>query len=327
MKLNDWIREQRKKKNFTVSQLADKAGISHAQVSRIENNKSKISIVTLNRLLYALDISFSAMLTHEEIQVDPPKINIFDDAKETSKGNSIEFSCINFNDIERLDIQGIISSGKVKEITILLLQQMTKKFGTEPDEKMLRKLAELYYGGLGGPFGLARMPPGIAPRKIPDPDVLMRPPELSQKLEQIYLSGGVLIFLDIGMYIYHARLSQNLSLRELGMMVGISHQGIKFLETRTAEKLIFDDLVKLDQALKLEGSLINFAWRATEIYTGAFRTKSMSGKKLHPFSPSEIFEIERLIIVSRFFQYFLSDDVSWLEWLREISVSGFSPQI
>ncbi|MCJ7483730.1 MAG: helix-turn-helix transcriptional regulator, partial [Thermodesulfovibrionales bacterium] len=69
MKLNDWIREQRKKKNFTVTQLADRAGISHAQVSRIENNKSKISLVTLVRLFYALDIPFLSIFDDEEMEI------------------------------------------------------------------------------------------------------------------------------------------------------------------------------------------------------------------------------------------------------------------
>jgi transcriptional regulator with XRE-family HTH domain len=323
MKLNDWIREQRKKKNFTVTQLANRARISHAQVSRIENDKSKISLVTLARLLYALDISFSSIFTNEEIQVGLPNLNVFDNIKAINRGNSFEYPCINFNDIELLDKKEIIASGKIKEITILLLQQFIQKFDASFDKKTLKSFAEIYYRGLGGPpFGLARLPAGFTPSTMPEVEELTSPPKFSEHLRQIYLSGGVLIFLDIGMYIYNVRLSQNLSLRELGKMVGISHQGIKFIETRTAEKLIFDDLVRLDQSLDLGGDLITLAWRASEIYTGAFRVRSISDNNLHPFSPPEIFEIERLIITSRLFQYFLPGDVSWLEWFRKISLSG-----
>jgi transcriptional regulator with XRE-family HTH domain len=298
------------------------AGISHAQVSRIENNKSKVSIITLARLFHALDISFSSIFTNLEIQVNPLRLNIYN-KKNIGRGNSPEYPCINFNDIELLDAQGIISSGKIKEVTISLLQQYIQKFDTTLNEKSIRLLAELYYRCLGRENELALMVPGLTPSEMPSPMEYIYPREFSgAKLRQIYLSGGCLIFLDIGMYVRQVRLSQDLSLRELGKNVGISHQGIKFIETRTAEKLIFDDLVKLDQALSLGGDLIAFAWRATEIYTGAFRVKGTSDKKLHAFPPDEILEVEKLIMASRFFQYFLPDDPSWLEWLRKISLSG-----
>jgi transcriptional regulator with XRE-family HTH domain len=326
MKLNDWIREQRKMKDFTVTQLADKAGISHAQVSRIENNKSKISLVTLVRLLYALDVSYSSIFAQDEI--DLPKLDILDNIRHMGKHNVLDFPCINFNDIELLDSKYTALSDKIKEITILLLQKFTQKFGTQSDEKYLKPLSELYYRCLGlPPFGLANMVPGLTSPEMPSSEDFMYPPGFSEKLQWIYSSGGALIFLDLGMYVHHVRLSQNLSLRGLGKMVGISHQGIKILETQTAEKLIFEDLVKLDQVLEVEGNLINFAWRATEIYTGAFRAKSISANKLQPFTSAEIFEIEKLIMASRLFQYFLPDDTSWLEWLREISVSGLPSDI
>jgi len=321
MKLNDWIREQRKKKDFTVTQLADMAGISHAQVSRIENDKSKISVITLVRLFSALDVSFPSIFTNEKIQADLPKLNI--NEKKARRGNSSEYPCINFQDIDLLDTQGLISSGMITKITISLLQQFIRKFDTGVSEQSIKALATLLYRCLGVKNELAMVPPAILPMPLPRPSDFSYPREFSgENLQKIYLSSGCLIYLDIGMYVRQSRLSQNLSLRELGKMVGISHQGIKFLETRTAEKLIFDDLARLDQSLNLKGDLIIFAWRATEIYTGAFRTKSISSKKLHPFLPSEILEIERLIMVSRIFQYFLPDDVSWLEWLRKISLSG-----
>jgi hypothetical protein len=117
-------------------------------------------------------------------------------------------------------------------------------------------------------------------------------------------------------------MTEGLSLRVLAGHLDISHQGVKLLETRTAEKLIFDKLVELDQSLNLGGNLIVFAWRATEIYTGALRIKSSRDKKLYPFSPNEIRNIEKLIVVSRYYQHFLPEDVSWLEWFRKNSLSG-----
>jgi len=328
MKLNDWIRDQRIKKNFTVTQLADAAGISHAQVSRIENNKSEISLITLVRLFYALDIPFLSMFDNEELELGRfgygiSKPNIYH-KKYTGRPDSFEYPCINFNDIELLDTQGIISSGKISEITLSLLQQFFQKFNmTDISEKQLNAITNIVYRCLGSKDELASRPLLLLPFPMPKSTDFRYPREFSSdNIRKIYLSGGCLISLDVGIYARRARLSDGLSLRRLARLTDISHQGIKFFETRTAEKLILNDLVRLDQSLNLGGDLVAFAWRATEIYTGTFLAKSNSDKKLHSFSSDEILEIEKLIVVSRFYQHFLPDDVSWLEWLRKISLSG-----
>jgi transcriptional regulator with XRE-family HTH domain len=329
MKLNDWIREQRKKKNFTVTQLADAAGISHAQVSRIENDKSEISLITLVRLFYALDIPFLSIFDNEELKMGIlglglSKPDIYH-KKYTGRTASFEYPCINFNDIGLLDTQGLISSGKIAEITYSLLQQFLRKFEEmEPyNEKQIKRVADILYSSLGDRDKSPYLPPLSLPFPLPKPLDFCYPKEFSsENLRKIYLSGGCLISLDVGMFAHRGRMTEGLSLRVLAGHLDISHQGVKLLETRTAEKLIFDKLVELDQSLNLGGNLIVFAWRATEIYTGAFRIKSSRDKKLYPFSSDEIRNIEKLIVVSRYYQHFLPEDVSWLEWFRKISLSG-----
>ena len=330
MKLNDWIREERKKKNFTVTQLADAAGISHAQVSRIENNKSEISLITLVRLFYALDIPFLSIFDDKKTEIglfapSIPKPHIYH-KKYTGKPGSFEYPCINFNDIELLDAQGIISSEKIREITFYLLEQFIRKFEEAENfsEKQIKQIVNIIYNSIGDKDELAlQFPIDALPFPMPRPMDFYYPQEFSsENLRKIYLSGGCLISLDVGMFAHRGRIAEGLSLRVIAEHIGISHQGVKLLETQTAEKLIFGNLVRLDQALNLGGDLIVFAWRATEIYTGAFRIKSSRDKKLYPFSSDEIRNIEKLIVVSRFYQHFLPEDVSWLEWLRKVSLSG-----
>lgn len=57
--LGHTIRELRLSKNMTQQELAEKSELSLPFINLIENNKRNVSLETLEKLLNALDISFS----------------------------------------------------------------------------------------------------------------------------------------------------------------------------------------------------------------------------------------------------------------------------
>lgn len=65
LKIGDQLKAYRKSKGLTTKQLAEKAMVAQSSISDIENNKISPSIDTLNRLLKALDLSFSDFFSND----------------------------------------------------------------------------------------------------------------------------------------------------------------------------------------------------------------------------------------------------------------------
>ncbi|GMQ62448.1 helix-turn-helix domain-containing protein [Vallitalea maricola] len=59
------IREIREIKNYNKSQLAKKAGISKATISKLENYKESPTIETLEKIAKALDVKVSDLLVED----------------------------------------------------------------------------------------------------------------------------------------------------------------------------------------------------------------------------------------------------------------------
>ncbi len=63
-KVGNRIRELRLNKKLSQEALANIAEIDRTYVTSVENGKRNISIVTLEKLLVALDVSFQNFYTH-----------------------------------------------------------------------------------------------------------------------------------------------------------------------------------------------------------------------------------------------------------------------
>ncbi|QUH29543.1 helix-turn-helix domain-containing protein [Vallitalea guaymasensis] len=59
------IREIREIRNYNKSQLAKKAGISKATISKLENYKESPTIETLEKIAKALDVKVSELLVED----------------------------------------------------------------------------------------------------------------------------------------------------------------------------------------------------------------------------------------------------------------------
>lgn len=59
------IREIRELRKFNKSQLAKKAGVSKATISKIENYKESPTIETLEKIAIALDVKVSDLLDED----------------------------------------------------------------------------------------------------------------------------------------------------------------------------------------------------------------------------------------------------------------------
>ena len=66
--LSEWLQIKRIHQGFDIRQLSIESNVPIAQISRIENQKSKITVGTLVRIAYGLDIDVKQLL----IQIQEP---------------------------------------------------------------------------------------------------------------------------------------------------------------------------------------------------------------------------------------------------------------
>ncbi len=313
------IKSVREKKGLSARKLAELSGGTHSQISYIENEKSALTLNAAVRIFSSLELHLSAFLADKTIASMPL---CFQENNLMSRGDA-ECFCLNYKDIELLDVSGLFKSGKAERVIILLLEYLVESFVPSLDNKKTSSVAQLLYNYVGVKE-LAK-PSLKLPQGFPDWIDFRYPRELSfDIIRNNYLAGGVLIFLDIGAYVRRVRLSKGFSLMTLGKATGFSDQGIRKLENQTAEKIKLEDILKLDMALDLQGELLNFSWEVAKFYAGIRRTKTKISEKLYPYQSFEIHGIEKLIVVSRLFQHYFPEDASWLDWYKKQEIHGFS---
>ena len=312
--LSEWLFENRKAQGLRLMDLAEKSGVTHATLSRIENQQSQATLFTAVRVMHALGLSWIDLFTNGFIKegLSVPKIYLLESPTQ-------EYPCLNFNDIEVLDSCGVLRRGVAPTIVTQMLNLFIKKYNSAIDKETRNLLAANFYSLLN----VADNQNGIARQYLPELDFLYPPTFSSETLKKIYISAGAFILSDLGRYVKDLRETRKLSLRHVATLIEFTHPALGQFESKTSDKVKLNDLIHLDNSLELDGELIVFAWRTAELYLGVHRIKTETEQKIQPWTDSEIRLIEKLVTASRFFQHYFPDDHSWLDWYRQESLNGF----
>lgn len=294
--LNQWLRNSRTNKALDLRQLAQLSGISFGQIGRIENGTSCITLSALVRLVYGLDKNLDDVYFELGV-VNPTK---------TENASIIPGDIFQFFSIA--DIEAII-----------------KLFHN--DKKRTKRLLI---------NGYSMVLDAITPYKQSD-SIRINPEELinnvleknqshlitypqditSSQIETICFNDGVITLHDFGAYIKANRDYYGVSLRKLGEQSNFSYNTIFRLEQTGNTKILFNDIIAMDNSLKLCGKLIAISWAAGEYLTGIIRNrfinKSQSGTRNAPISwtKEEQTIIESFIIVSRWIMILFPDKPYW----------------
>jgi len=303
----NWIKGARKHKGLTLTELGKRAGLTHSQLSRIENGLSKLTLFSLIRIFYAYNYSFTSLFSENIIDSKLPLPSIYSEEKK----ESYEYPVFKFGDIDSF-VHFILYRKNAKNLILKWLKHYIARHTTWTDDAITELLDEA--------ITLLTFP--SEDRQGSLYESLCYPMEISvSKLRKIFLSGGALIMNDIGAYIRNQRLAKSISLRALSSKVDLSHPGLSRLETAMSDRTLFSDILKLDQALEAEGELVALAWKAGELYLGVNRIYDRKDFPL-AYSTREIEWIERLTIVLRIFQHFglMEDAESFIADIRENAV-------
>jgi len=60
--IGKWLKQQRKDQNITILELSRRAGISHASISRVENQHSAATALFLRKIFNAMEIPFENLI-------------------------------------------------------------------------------------------------------------------------------------------------------------------------------------------------------------------------------------------------------------------------
>ena len=304
----NWIKDVRKSKGLSLTELGNRAGITHSQLSRIENGVSALTLFSLIRMLHGMNYSFTSLFSEKIIDSKFPLPSIYLE----EKTESYQYPVIKFSDIDSF-VHFILYRKNARIIIAKWIKHYLKNYTSWADETIAVLMDEA--------ITLLTFP-SVDNREGSLYENLCYPIDIGvDKLRKIYLSGGVLLMRDIGAYIRNQRIASNLSLRALSSRIVFSHPGLIKLESNIGDRVIFSDILKLDRALGVDGELVALAWRAGELYLGVHRIYERKEFPL-PYTTREVEWIERLVIVQRIYQHFdLDEEIqSCIADLRENAV-------
>lgn len=281
--IGEWVKVYRKKQGISTAALADKVRMSGASISRVETGKASVTALFLFRLLNGLGLPFYTLIEQGFIPTSTPEPTIHFKKNITTAVPSL--TLVDLEAYAKLPV----------EIQMAIVHDYHAKYAKESygTNITLPKDTNGLFSLLPGPSNY-----------ITDIDI--------ETLRNLAGADGVLITKDIGAYIYKARKQIGYSLRDASERLRLSYTGVYKLEKKHGDRINFTDIVDLDDALETQGELIAFAWLAFKSHDQVLQWKENPGK-----DADYLTIMESLITVTRLYQYFLPEDVSWLELIRK----------
>lgn len=245
--LGSWLKELRLDQGFDIRALAQESNFASAQISRIETEKAGVTLGALVHFAYGLDISLKDILEALQLPLFVPR------KKKSRKEVNLPIPLL--QDARAIGLWFRDEPQKVKGRLIDGYAETQKIIAGSGDDVNPQALAELVWESTQA------LDDNFFPLQYPR-DLT------SDHLMEIYLSGGVVTMKDVALLVQSSRRQKKLSLRELARQVNVSNAAISRFENSLVERVFFSQIIELDQAMKLDGGLVAFAWDAAEYEFG-----------------------------------------------------------
>jgi transcriptional regulator with XRE-family HTH domain len=258
-KLAGWLKAKRLKSNYDVRELSLQSCITTAQISRIENNKSGITLNALVGLGYGLDFELPEVLKQLNIRSDPKLLNT-----KVKRDNALPIPQI--GDAYAMWLFYRDEPQKAKALMYDGYHQAQIPVGSGNTVEM-QKSFDVVWEALQ--------------ESSDESSALPYPPEIElDHFRKIHSHGGAITHRDLGVSLAMMRMENDLSQRELAEKTKISHSVISRLERGYIDRVFLDYIFTLDKVLALKGELIAFAWAAGEYQSGISLLKYLNEKNL-----------------------------------------------
>lgn len=258
-KLGTWIRSVRLEKGLEIKDLSYESGLTSAQISRIETLNSDVTVNSIVRIAYGLNIELKDVLAELEIRAFFPRLL---DTGQQDKSSDI----VTIQDVEAF-LRFYRSEPRRAKDELISAYHVIRENNQDQQEA---KISEFDTADI-----IWEATQALSKKYLPIP----YPKGMKEEtIEEIYRTGGVITIRDLAAYVMACRRSSGQSLRKLAEYTDVSYNAIARLERGELERISFTEIISLDKALKLDGRLIAICWAAGEFQTGIIRKKHLTNQ-------------------------------------------------
>lgn len=286
MDFGAWIKLLRKSRKLDIQSLADMSGVKTSTISRVENGRTQVTLLTAVRLCEGLEVTVTDVLDaiytkhfvkgeQESLSTTPtvPTLSNVEQFLSFYHDNENEGKTWLTDLLNRVLLMNKSTSQNMKEHNFRL-------FVPEDIQKLL----------LDSP---------VYRFEIQYPSEMT-----SSDIRSIYQHGGILTLIDIGEYIKKLRREQQVTLEQMEQHIKLSPSILSRLESGFTEQIKLIDVLTLDQQLDQEGILLSMYWKTYSCY------KHITGKQVNSTEHNLKLAVF-FILACRWLQLIDPQDVSW----------------
>ncbi len=144
----------------------------------------------------------------------------------------------------------------------------------------------------------------------------------AEELWKIYLAGGALSLVDIGVYLRQARRTRRVTLSGLEESGKVSASVLSRLEGGTLERVKLVDVLTLDEQLGQEGKILAMYWRACTLMEMVMRVRNQDSLADVPMPAGmerieqDLKVVELFLTICRWFSCLSTPDSVWITEVR-----------
>lgn len=291
MNFGEWIRMLRKQHNYDIRTLAEQSGVEASTISRVENERTQVTLLIAIRLCEGLGVSVSDVLT-EVYGVEPIK-----SAREGTPGSGAAPT--------EDDVEQFLSyyRGHAKEARNWLIDLLNKVNGMNGSAgRTLRPGSSRFFV----PADIQKLlfDSTLYRFEIQYPSVLT-----TDHILAIYEQGSMLTLTDIAEYTKKLRREKQVTLAKLEQGAKISQNMLSRLESPFIEQIKLADVVMFDELLEQGGTLLKMYWSVYSFYQRLVRRSA-------DIADLEMKLASIFVVICRWLQFLSPQDDSWMEHVR-----------
>ncbi len=295
--LGQWLKSKRLELDLNIRELAKASELTIAQISRIENGLSGITILTLVKFCRGIGVGGGGF---------SDEFDLHSVVKLTA---SQQFNNLDENKKEKFSSKDVIAFvnfliKETKYANDLLLQWLSESIA-EYQYVSIHAAEEEAIGYIENIFN------------DPQSELAFPYPEhiKTETLDSLLHPQAVMTFQDAGNYIRATRRKFNTSIEVLAQDTGISFSTLSNLERGVMERIKLNDILKLERVLNGKGRIFVIFWLAAEFHSHVWKYEDdYVGRQ---WRKEEFLLAKILVKIVRWRQAIFPDDQTWLYKFRK----------
>lgn len=282
-----WIRSLRKERQLDIRAMAELTGVEVSTISRVENAKTQVTLITAIRLCEGLGKDVSDVLA-----IMREKPTLIETEELTNRADAVP----TLSDVEQFlsYFQGNKEEGKIwlsnlLDRVILISRSaggnLSRFFVPEDIQKLLFD-SPVYRFEIQYPLAITAQ------------DILV-----------LYKNGAMLALADISEYCKKIRREKQLTQARLEQTVKLTPSILSRLESETIEQIKLADVLMLDEQLEQEGNLLSMYWSVYSFYERLVHRYADAAEQ--NMKLASIF-----ILTCRWLQFMNPQDITWISNIR-----------